>query len=763
MNKKQLIYCALREKIIINDFCHLLNSKQKEAVLNTEIPMLILAGAGSGKTTVLVRKIINILNFGKINNNQIYDKNISDNDIKIIEKYYLNKSLNLKEQVYNLLKIDIPHQNQILVITFTNKAANELKERLNIIFNTSFIWVHTFHSACLRILRKFFHKISDDTKFKIYDNNDKIKVITNILKFNKIENVNIKKILDKINKAKDEFISPLNFIEHYGFSEINKIIAAVYLEYETYLKKINALDFDDIILYTVRLLENNLDVKTYYQNKFKYIFVDEYQDTNCAQYRFINCIVNQKKNNICVVGDDDQSIYKFRGANINNILNFEKTYKNSIIIRLEQNYRSTKIILDAANNVIKKNTIRKNKVLWTNNESGDIIYVYQASDQYDEANYISKDIKNKKINFNECAILYRNHHLATNIEASLRSYSIPYKIVKGISFFQRSEIIDLMAYLHVINDINDFLRIKRIINKPTRKIGKTTIDILEKILNENNNIHFSYILDNINDFSNYLSKRSINSIIKFKELINYFKEFLIENSLDKLIDNIIKQTNYIEKVCKSNESAIKNINEFKIFIKDYVNKSNNSLKDFLQEISLVTDVKDNNNNVVTLMTIHAAKGLEYKHVYICGFEDGIFPNLRSSFSLEEEEEERRLCYVAMTRAKKHLTITWAKKRVLHGKVLLNKPSKFLNDIPYNLKNVNGTLPINQFSLKKQDYYNTKTLELNINNKIMHKTFGHGIIKNIIKIKDDYLLIVLFENNLIKKLILSYANKYINKC
>lgn len=639
-----------------------LNTEQLEAVQHVEGPLLILAGAGSGKTRVLTHRI-----------------------------------------AYLIDEIGVNPWN-ILALTFTNKAAHEMRERVdNIIgYGSENVWVSTFHSTCVRILRRNINHIGYDTNFTIYDTDDQKTLIREICKYLDIDTKLIKErsLMAAISNAKDALITPEEYEQNAGIDFTLKKYAAVYKEYQKRLKQNNALDFDDLIFKTVELLQTVPDVLDYYQRRFKYIMVDEYQDTNTSQFQLISLLANttneEGKNchNLCVVGDDDQSIYKFRGANIYNILNFEKQYPETKVIKLEQNYRSTQNILNAANEVIANNIERKDKKLWTANEEGDAIHFTQFDDAYAEADAVATDIlsaaNHENINYNEFAILYRTNAQSRILEEKLVSHNVPYRLVGGINFYQRKEIKDLLAYLRTISNRLDDVSVKRIINVPKRGIGLTTID---RITNYAVGSGISFYdactqAEHIPGMSRSTSK--ISSFISFIEIV---KSKLNEEdySLSNLMDEILEGTGYLDELKAEKtieaQTRIENIEELKNKIITYERNSTEppTLSGFLEEVSLVAEVDklEDSTNVVTLMTLHSAKGLEFPYVYMCGMEDGIFPSYMTITSDDptDIEEERRLCYVGITRAMKKLSLTSARQRMVNGETRFGKPSRFVMEIP----------------------------------------------------------------------------------
>lgn len=636
-----------------------LNEQQKEAVLHTEGPLLILAGAGSGKTRVLTHRIA-----------------------YLIEEKGINP--------WN-----------ILAITFTNKAAGEMRERVdNLVgFGSESIWVSTFHSMCVRILRRHIDLLGFDTNFTIYDTDDQKTLMKDICKLLQIDTKLFRErsLLVAISQAKNELVTPEEFrIQAQGDFSRQKI-ASVYEEYEKQMRANNALDFDDLLVKAVQLFQTQADVLDYYQERFRYIMVDEYQDTNTVQFELVR-LLSAKYRNLCVVGDDDQSIYKFRGANIRNILDFEQVFPDAKVIKLEQNYRSTSNILNAANAVIRHNHGRKDKTLWTDNGEGDKINVRQFDTAFDEAEYIVGDIRERvesgKAAYNDHAILYRTNAQSRMFEEKFVTANIPYKIVGGINFYARREIKDLLAYLKTIDNGRDDLAVRRIINVPKRGIGLTSINRVQEYAS-GREIGFYEALRAVDLIPNI--GRGASKLESFVALIEHFKTDAKELTLSELMQEILEETGYIESLKEEGseeaESRIENIDELISKITAYEETCEDrdepaTLNGFLEEVALVADIDslDESNDYVVLMTLHSAKGLEFPHVYLAGMEDGIFPSYMTitADDPEEVEEERRLCYVGITRAEEELTLTCARRRMIRGETQYNKMSRFLKEIPMEL-------------------------------------------------------------------------------
>ena len=636
----------------MQDILEGLNDKQYEAVISTEGPCLVIAGAGSGKTKVLTHKIAYLI--GK--------KGAKPWDI--------------------------------LAITFTNKAANEMKERIaNLVGEIAKdIWMGTFHSICVRILRRFIDRIGFDTSFIIFDTSDQKTLVKGCLKDLGIDDkmFNDRSVLSEISNAKNEMLEPPMYRVRANGDFRKEKIADVYELYQKRLKENNAIDFDDIINYTIKILMENQDILEYYSNKFKYVLVDEYQDTNKAQFTLVTMLAS-KHGNITVVGDNDQGIYSFRGADISNILNFEKDFPGTKIIKLEQNYRCTGNILKAANSVIKNNEVKYKKELWTQNEEGHLPRVYQAQNEYDEGSYIVKQIEKLKFeeyyNYSDFAILYRMNTQSRAIEDILRRENIPYKIIGGLKFYERKEIKDIIAYLRLIQNGNDNLSLKRIINEPKRGIGKTSLEKVES-LSEASGISMYEIIKKADEFG--LNRVFLNS----REFVNCIEELKAkkdELTISELIKLTLKKSGYTKALENENtieaENRIENLDEFlTVAIEFEEQEVENSLSQFLEGITLSSDLDEleEDQEYVTLMTLHSAKGLEFPVVFLVGMEEGIFPGYKSTFEPKELEEERRLCYVGITRAKENLFLTYSKQRTIFGSTSYNPVSRFLTEIPKEL-------------------------------------------------------------------------------
>lgn len=646
-----------------------LNPKQKEAVLHTDGPLLILAGAGSGKTRVLTHRIAYLIDECGVN-------------------------------PWN-----------IMAITFTNKAAGEMRERVdNLVgFGAESIWVSTFHSSCVRILRRHIENLGYTTSFSIYDSDDQKTLMRQVFKTLDIDTKQFKErsVLAAISSAKDKLITPEEFLLNAGGDFREKKTGEIYKEYQKQLKKNNALDFDDLIVKTVELFQNNPQILDYYQERFRYIMVDEYQDTNMAQFKLVSLLAS-KYRNLCVVGDDDQSIYRFRGADIQNILSFENTFPGTMVIKLEQNYRSTQNILDAANEVIRHNFGRKDKTLWTANGEGDKILFKQFDTAKDEADFVVRQIRDSGYSYQDQAVLYRTNAQSRLLEERCIFYNVPYRLVGGVNFYQRKEIKDILAYLKTIANGVDDLSVIRIINVPKRGIGATTIGRVTAFASEHNMSFYDTLKE----------AKQIPGIGKAAEKISRFiaqmeafraMAYSEEYSMKDLIDHILEDTGYEEELQEEGEieaqTRLENIEELINKAAAYEEDSEHpTLDEFLEQVALVADIDnvDDTEDRVTLMTLHSAKGLEFPKVYLVGMEDGLFPGMMSIMSGDktEMEEERRLCYVGITRAKKELVLTASRQRMINGETRWSKPSRFINEIPPNLLDTDKLQPV--FGKSKQD-------------------------------------------------------------
>ena len=788
-------YIAARRRFISSNFDDL-NNMQKEAVMATEGPLLLLAGAGSGKTTVLINRIANLIRFGRGSDTNEVPDTATEEDVVFLENLQQPLSEFDKRRAEYLCAVEPPAPWNIIAITFTNKAANELKDRLSRILETGAqdVWAMTFHSACCRILRRDIDRLGYSGNFTIYDTSDSERIMKEIIKDMGLDDKTFpaKYVLGIISREKDKMTSPDELLDRAEMSGDFRMLhtARAYKTYQTRLKENNALDFDDIIFRTVELLQQFEDVRTYYQRKFRYVLVDEYQDTNSAQYLLTSLLAGGYEN-ICVVGDDDQSIYRFRGATIENILNFEKHYPGSRTIRLEQNYRSTQSILNAANGVIAHNLGRKGKRLWTANDSGDPITVYEAYDEGAEANFVAGQIisGSRGKNFKDYAILYRTNAQSNALEFALKRNGIPYRVIGGMRFFDRAEVKDMLSYLCVINNRTDDLRLKRIINNPPRGLGAKTLEVAERLANAEGKPLYDIVSNT--DSYNPLEKAAG----KFRQFTNLIEQLdqLLEDGmgLPEFYDELLSRTGYIAmleaKPTEENKTRIENVRELKSSIQAYVqNAEVPSLAGFLEEIALYTDIEEYNDSddAVVMMTMHAAKGLEFPHVFLVGFEDGLFPGMRAIGDYEEMEEERRLCYVAITRAKKTLTISHARQRMLYGRTNAALASRFLKEIPesvvehkggyYKQESAAGRYSTYQYqaptyqTAKKEipafaaQTHKTAILELNKGDMVQHTAFGRGMVLSVLKMGGDALLEIAFDDIGTKKLMSKTASPHMKR-
>lgn len=757
-----------------------MNDMQFEAVTTVNGPLLILAGAGSGKTTVLVNRIANLVKFGD-GYRSTYCPTVTEDDIKAGEDYLNGVTDFVPNGVFSVRQV---RPWQILAITFTNKAAGELKERIaaRLGEDASDIWAGTFHSVCGRILRRYAESIGYTSHFTIYDTDDQRRLMKQIMKAHEIDEKLLphKRVLSIISDAKEKLISPVEFKEQAGNDLRLKTVAELYRIYQKRLMEADAMDFDDMIFNTVRLLQTDSDALSYCAGKFRYVMVDEYQDTNHAQYELVR-LLSSGENNICVVGDDDQSIYRFRGATIENILNFEDEYGNARVIRLEQNYRSTSNILDAANAVIKNNRGRKGKTLWTDNGTGEKISVFTADDERGEARYIADRILENVKNgakFSDHAVLYRMNAQSGSVENVFARSGIAYRVIGGLRFFDRKEIKDVIAYLQLVNNNNDDLRLRRIINEPKRGIGETTMSNAAQIAAELG-ISLFEVIKRADEFA-ALSRTAVR-LRSFCDIIDELTEMSADISVSELLAEILEKTGYRQYLTESGEEPekqeerLQNVAEFASTIAQYEQDVQEpSLSDFLEQTALVSDIDslDESEDRVVLMTIHSAKGLEFNNVFLIGMEEGIFPGNQSIYSgAEEMEEERRLAYVAITRAKKTLTVTNAYMRMLFGSTNRNMPSRFLKEIPEELCSFEGY----RRAPAKSEYSSGRTSYLDINayskapaapktsaakyaagQKVSHKVFGEGLILSVKPMGGDTLLEVAFNTVGTKKLMAAYA-------
>ena len=790
-------FIAARRNYIASCFSDL-NKMQQSAVMTTEGPLLLLAGAGSGKTTVLINRVANLLRFGSGSDSNLVPDIVTDDDVLFLEGLEEPVSDADRCRADYLCAVEPPAPWSVIAITFTNKAANELKERLENTVGEAArdVWAMTFHSACCRILRKNIERLGYTRSFTIYDSSDSERLMKEIIKDMGLDEKTFpaKYVLGIISREKDRMVAPDELLEGAENNGDYRVIhvARAYQRYQTRLKENNALDFDDIIMLTVRLLQENEDIRTYYQRKFRYVLVDEYQDTNHMQYLLTSLLAGGYEN-ICVVGDDDQSIYRFRGATIENILSFEKQYRGARVIRLEQNYRSTQAILNAANAVIAHNLGRKGKRLWTANGSGDPITVYEAGDEKAEANYVASRIiaGSKGKHFKDYAILYRTNAQSNALEFALKRNGIPYRVIGGMRFFDRAEVKDMLSYLCVINNRADDLRLKRIINNPPRGLGAKTVETAERLAQAEGKPLYDIVCD---PYSYNPLEKSAGKLMQFTVMLEELAAHLDGGmDLTEFYDEVVSRTGYAAmleaKPTEENKTRLENIRELKSSIQTYVqNAEVPTLAGFLEEIALYTDIEEYNDgdDAAVMMTMHSAKGLEFPNVFLVGFEEGLFPGTRAIGEAEEMEEERRLCYVAITRAKQNLTITYARQRMLYGRTSAAMPSRFLKEIPaseivkkggyqtaadFAYGGYSGYRP--QPAYKDPVRYKAMTfekntpataayLELNKGDMILHSGFGRGLVLSVMKMGGDALLEIAFDEIGTKKLMAKTASTYIKK-
>ena len=696
---QQLRFAKARRGAIVRDFARL-NPEQQEAVMSTEGPLLLLAGAGSGKTTVLIHRIANLMKYGRGSDSTEVPGFVTEDDLQFLE-HYAETGEGDKFRQERLCALEPAAPWTILAITFTNKAAGELKDRLSNMLGPAAndVWASTFHSACVRILRRDIEKLGFSSSFTIYDTDDSLRVIKDCLKDLQMDEKQFppRSVLGYISRAKDEMLLAQDYqaqCEKSGDYRLSKI-AKIYVEYQRRLWEANALDFDDIILHTVRLLLGFEEVREFYQKKFRYVLIDEYQDTNNLQYRLASTLAGGYEN-FCVVGDDDQSIYRFRGATIENILSFESQYKGARVIRLEENYRSTGHILDAANAVIRNNQGRKGKELWTKAGAGEKLHLYSAMNESDEGQYVAArvlDNFSKGRAWKDHAVLYRMNAQSNQLEQAFKRNGVPYRIIGGTRFFDRAEVKDMIAYLAVLNNPEDDLRLTRIINNPPRGIGPTTVERAQALARRDGSSLYA-VIDNAGMYPEL--ERAGKKLGEFTQLIRGLHDLLEENklTLPEFYEELLARTGYAVMLEGKNtvedRTRLENVRELLTSISGYLENRedpeeslSDALHGFLDEIALYTDLDshDPDQDCVVMMTMHAAKGLEFPVVFVVGMEEGIFPGMRAIGETEEMEEERRLCYVAMTRAREELYLTCANQRMLFGRTSSNRPSRFTEEIP----------------------------------------------------------------------------------
>ena len=686
-------FCTLRDTYIEKQFGRL-NDMQRQAVFTTDGPLLILAGAGSGKTTVLVNRIANLIRFGSAHGSKETPRPVTEEDVKALRTAIMTGT-DAPSWLDGMLRRNAVRSWNVMAITFTNKAAGELKERLRRMLGGEEgdeVFASTFHSACVRILRRWAEEIGYPRSFTIYDTDDAQRVMKTVYKELSIDDkfLPIKAAINQMSRWKDQLVSPEQALADHARDVKSTQTARIYAAYEKKLKEAGAFDFDDLIYQTVQLLAEHPDVREFYQNKYRYLLVDEYQDTSVAQFRLVSLLTGPERN-ICVVGDDDQSIYRFRGATIENILNFEKLYPGTKTIRLEQNYRSTSNILNAANCVIQHNTERKGKTLWTDNGEGDKVQVYPAENEQDEASHIA-DVIGQHLkeggHLADHAILYRMNAQSAPIESYFTRAGIPHKIVGGQRFNDRKEVKDIHSYMSIVANPRDDVRLRRIINEPARKIGATTVDVIADLAGQQG----VSMLDIISHADQYAKlSRAVMPLLKFWQIYQRLQDSLATRTLDEFASDVIELTGYKAMLeadaAKGHEDAadrLQNLGQLVNNVKNYCDQHGEeaTLEGYLEDIALISDIDSYNesSDQVVLMTIHSAKGLEFPYVFLIGMEEGVFPSEMSKYSEADLEEERRLAYVGITRAKKELYISNSVTRMLYGRTQRNEPSRFLREI-----------------------------------------------------------------------------------
>ena len=781
-------FTELKRKALEKYFSRM-NDMQRKAVFQVKGPLLVLAGAGSGKTTVLVNRIANMIYFGNTYHDET-ELRVSNEELEYLEGY-VNGKYNDGEKLRQVIAYDCVNPWNILAITFTNKAAGELKERISNMLGTAGegVCAATFHSACVRILRRECSNIGFSSSFTIYDSDDSLRLIKACLKELDISEKIFppRAVLSEISRQKDKMISPEMYFAKANGDYKSIVIAKTYKLYQRKLKEANAMDFDDIIYHTVDLFEQFPDVLDHYQNLYKYILVDEYQDTNTVQYKLIS-MLSAKFSNLCVVGDDDQSIYRFRGATIENILSFEEQYPNSVVIRLEQNYRSTQNILTCANVLIKNNQGRKGKNLWTDSGDGEKVVVYKAADERSEARFIADKILdnvNSGRLYSSHAILYRTNAQSNALEQALTASGIPYKVVSGVKFYDRKEIKDVLAYLSVINNNFDMLRLKRIINEPKRKIGEATVNVIEQVSSDLG-ISPVEVMRQSAELAPLSKKSSL--LISTAEMFDELTQAAQELPLDELLDQLLDKSGYeyyMKTLGDEGVTRLENINELKTTMVNYSENSEEpSLSGFLEEISLYTDADniDEDADCVLLMTMHAAKGLEFPVVFTAGVEENLFPSARCMETQADLEEERRIAYVAITRAKEQLYLTHAVSRMLFGKPNFNKVSRFIEELPdENVEksaerglrdafeknerphstDFRGTTLRQQLQrgsvIASKSTASAQTAEVfRVGERVRHKIFGDGMVLNATPMSNDTMLEIAFDKVGTKKIMANFA-------
>ena len=797
-------FLSARRSYIAAQFSDL-NPQQREAVLTTDGPLLLLAGAGSGKTTVLISRIANLLRFGCAADSKELPGEVTEADVELLER---GGGPYERADALCALRPAVPWS--ILAITFTNKAANEMKDRLmkRLGPQAADVWAMTFHAACCRILRRDIDRLGYTRSFTIYDSSDSEHVMKDVIRDMGLDDKSFpaRLCLNVVSKAKDKLQTPAEFTGAAKASGDFRMerIARAYEDYQRRLQAANALDFDDIILLTVRLLQDYEDVRTYYQRKFHYVLIDEYQDTNHLQFLLAR-LLSGGYENICVVGDDDQSIYRFRGATIENILSFEKQYKGAKVIRLEQNYRSTKSILGAANAVIANNAGRKGKKLWTENAAGEKIRVYEAFSETDEASFVAGQIitRSRGKNFRDYAVLYRTNAQSNAIEKAFKSSGIPYRIIGGTRFFDRAEVKDMLAYLTVINNRADDYRLRRIINNPPRGIGAKTVEMADRLALSADVPLYRVI----SDPDGYPAmEKAAAKLRAFTQMIEGCAQLLDTLSLPDFYEELMIRTGYVamleQKDDPENKTRLENVRELKSSIVGYVESAEApTLNGFLEEIALYTDIEqyDPDADAAVMMTMHSAKGLEFPNVFLVGMEENLFPGGRAIGDEEEMEEERRLCYVAITRAKQSLTISYARQRMLYGHTTVSRQSRFVEEIPESFvtaqrsdrppltsgggaggygseryssefRSVRASDAPEKSRAPKREYSafsaenRPKAQEISFQkgDMVRHTAFGKGMVLSVLPMGGDMLLEIAFDNIGTKRLMARQASLHMTR-
>ena len=816
--EQELEFCRLRRAVIAQNHANL-NPEQQKAVLATEGPLLLLAGAGSGKTTVLIHRVANLIRYGRGSDSDEAPGWVTEGDLAFLRDYAARPSQEGRLRADRLCALEPAAPWTIIAITFTNKAAGELKDRLEKMLGSSArdVWASTFHSACVRILRRDIEKLGFPSSFTIYDTDDSLRVMKDCIRELGFEEKQFppRSVLGTISRAKDKLQLARDFredAEQSGDFRLQKL-AKLYTAYEKRLWEAGALDFDDIILHTVRLLQKDEQVRAYYQRKFRYVLIDEYQDTNNLQYLLASLLAGGHEN-ICVVGDDDQSIYRFRGATIENILSFEEQYPGCRTIRLEQNYRSTKNILAAANAVIRHNQGRKGKELWTSGADGDKVSLYTAMNENDEARYVANQLMEDYragIKWNTHAVLYRMNAQSNQLEVAFKRSGIPYRVIGGTRFFDRAEVKDMLAYLCAIQNHADDLRLTRIINNPPRGIGNTTVEKARAIA-ARDGLSVWDVVSNAGAYPEL--QKPAKKLGEFAAMIDELTALSQTMDLTDFYEEVAARTAYANMLQSKNDiearTRLENVRELLTSINGYVENAGEdaSLAGFLDEIALYTDLDnhDPNEDAVVMMTMHSAKGLEFPSVFVVGMEEGIFPGLRAIGEAEEMEEERRLCYVALTRAKERLYLTCAGQRMLFGRTTNNQPSRFAGEIPAELLEQSGRSyldpapagdefdqtprvstfrePYRQgaYSGERRAYTPPRPQKTAVRpafqsaaaasaaslpdyqkgDMLSHKAFGQGMVLSAQKMGGDVLLEIAFDGVGAKRLMLKSSAQYIRK-